>query len=678
MKSFVKISLLCLIPIFSAAQTDPTWGYLTSQQVDSLKRNVESEKNDTLRMAAYRSLGFYYQEAIPDSGLYFHEQQLALAKKLDMKLWLADAYSQTAFTLVSVGDVTRGYEYHTEATKLASNKKNESDNWRPWTFSNSKNSHEARISILAMNYQMMGNLWGALGEKEKRKSHYLEAAKLGESINNGKVAYLAFSSFARTLPPDSQTLFQKKALKYANAARFPRIVGAYSSMATIFFNNKMFDSAYIYVHKAILIGKEENMLSALSAAYAGLSNLFSIQNQADSCLFYANKALEVAQTSGVGENIKFAYRRLSVAYELKGETDKALKFQKLSYTLNDSLKNLIITNLTKYQNFSFNEQLRLKKLDEEKTAYANKMNMLGLIALLTGILVVALILFRNNRQKQKANKVLEITLTNLKSTQSQLVQSEKMASLGELTAGIAHEIQNPLNFVNNFSEVNTELIDEMKEELKAGKAEDAISLADDIKANNEKIAFHGKRADSIVKGMLQHSRSGSSQKEPTDINNLLDECLRLSFHGMRAKDKSFNAKMETSFDSSLGSINIVSQEIGRVFLNLFTNAFYSLMQKKIDASTGAAADNFSPVLSATTQKEGNSVRITVRDNGNGIPQKAVDKIFQPFFTTKPTGEGTGLGLSMSYDIITKGHGGELKVNTKEGEWAEFIIILPMG
>jgi signal transduction histidine kinase/ligand-binding sensor domain-containing protein len=279
------------------------------------------------------------------------------------------------------------------------------------------------------------------------------------------------------------------------------------------------------------------------------------------------------------------------------------------------------------------------------------------------------------REKELAQaKEIEKAYTELKTTQAQLIQSEKMASLGELTAGIAHEIQNPLNFVNNFSEVNTELIDEMKEELKAGKTGDAIGLADNIKSNNEKIAFHGKRADSIVKGMLQHSRSGSSQKEPTDINNLLDECMRLSFHGMRAKDKSFNAKTETSFDSSIGSINIVSQEIGRVFLNLFTNAFYSVMQKKKELNAG---ESYSPEISASTKIEGNKVIITVSDNGNGIPQKVIDKIFQPFFTTKPTGEGTGLGLSMSYDIITKSHGGELKVETREGEFARFTIILPV-
>lgn len=280
---------------------------------------------------------------------------------------------------------------------------------------------------------------------------------------------------------------------------------------------------------------------------------------------------------------------------------------------------------------------------------------------------------KSDLEKEVAERTADLkkSLEDLKSTQSQLIQSEKMASLGELTAGIAHEIQNPLNFVNNFSEVNTELIEEMKEELKAGKTADAISLADDIKANNEKIAFHGKRADSIVKGMLQHSRNNSGQKELTDINNLVDECLRLSFHGMRAKDKSFNAKTETSLDNSLSPVTVVSQEIGRVLLNLFTNAFYSVMQKK-----KTNEENYSPVVTASTFKEGNTVKIIVRDNGNGIPQKVIDKIFQPFFTTKPTGEGTGLGLSMSYDIITKGHGGDLNVETKEGEFAQFTIILP--
>jgi signal transduction histidine kinase len=285
-------------------------------------------------------------------------------------------------------------------------------------------------------------------------------------------------------------------------------------------------------------------------------------------------------------------------------------------------------------------------------------------------------------EKQKAELEIQVaertadlkqSIEDLKATQTQLIQSEKMASLGDLTAGIAHEIQNPLNFVNNFADLNTELIDEMKEALKAGDTETAIAIADDIRKNDEKISHHGKRADDIVKGMLQHSRSSSGVKEPTDINTLADEYLRLAYHGLRAKDKSFNAIMKTDFDESIGNINIISQDIGRVILNLITNAFYVVDEKKTLRQAQGAS--YEPTVSVSTKKVGDKVFISVKDNGNGIPQKILDKIFQPFFTTKPTGQGTGLGLSLSYDII-KAHGGELKVETKEGEGAEFIINLP--
>jgi two-component system, NtrC family, sensor kinase len=274
------------------------------------------------------------------------------------------------------------------------------------------------------------------------------------------------------------------------------------------------------------------------------------------------------------------------------------------------------------------------------------------------------------KQVQERTASLNQSMENLKSTQSQLIQSEKMASLGELTAGIAHEIQNPLNFVNNFSEVSNELIDEMKTEFTKGDTEEGFAIADDIKQNLEKILHHGKRADAIVKGMLQHSSSGSGKKESTDINKLADEHLRLAYHGLRAKDKSFNATMKTDFDESIGNINIIPQDIGRVILNLITNAFYVVDEKK-----KSGLEHYEPTVSVSTKKMNDKVEIKVTDNGNGIPQKVLDKIFQPFFTTKPTGQGTGLGLSLSYDIV-KAHGGELKVETKEGEGSEFIILLP--
>ncbi len=271
------------------------------------------------------------------------------------------------------------------------------------------------------------------------------------------------------------------------------------------------------------------------------------------------------------------------------------------------------------------------------------------------------------RQKEE----LELALEELKATQAQLIQSEKMASLGELTAGIAHEIQNPLNFVNNFSEVNKELLGEMKEEIAKQNFDEVQAIIDDITGNEEKISFHGKRADAIVKGMLQHSRKNTGQKEATDINDLCDEYLRLSYHGLRAKDKSFNADFKSDFDTSVEKIDIVPQDIGRVILNLLNNAFYAVNEKK-----KTAENDYKPTVIIRTKKEMDSVMIVVEDNGNGIPQSVIEKIFQPFFTTKPTGSGTGLGLSMSYDIITKEHNGTIQVQSEENVYTRFIISLP--
>jgi len=278
---------------------------------------------------------------------------------------------------------------------------------------------------------------------------------------------------------------------------------------------------------------------------------------------------------------------------------------------------------------------------------------------------------KKSRAIEESNKALTQTLNDLKAAQAQLIQSEKMASLGELTAGIAHEIQNPLNFVNNFSEVSTELVDEMSEEIDKGNLKDAKQIAQDLKTNLEKINHHGKRAGDIVKGMLQHSRTSTGQKELTDLNTLCDEYLRLAYHGLRAKDKTFNAATKTDYDDSIGLIKIISQDIGRVVLNLITNAFYAVTERK-----NQKPDEYEPVVSVSTKKEKDKIEIRVKDNGTGIPQKILDKIFQPFFTTKPTGQGTGLGLSLAYDIV-KAHGGELKVETKEGEGSEFVILLPI-
>jgi signal transduction histidine kinase len=268
-----------------------------------------------------------------------------------------------------------------------------------------------------------------------------------------------------------------------------------------------------------------------------------------------------------------------------------------------------------------------------------------------------------------------------------------MASLGELTAGIAHEIQNPLNFVNNFSDVSNELIDEMNEELDKNDIEEARLIAADIKKNLEKISHHGKRADDIVKSMLQHSRSGSGLKEHTDLNLLADEYLRLAYHGLRAKEKSFNSDFKIELDEKLPKIDIVAQDIGRVILNLINNAFHAVADKarkssvalelvaaseQNGVSSNGNGEKYSPLVSVWTRKRGPNIEIVIKDNGYGIPIEIREKIFQPFFTTKPTGEGTGLGLSMSYDIITKGHNGTIDFISVPGEGTEFTILLPIN
>jgi len=397
-----------------------------------------------------------------------------------------------------------------------------------------------------------------------------------------------------------------------------------------------------------------------------MAAVFKKLNQPDSAIYYAKQGLKYGEMLSYRNRILASSSLLADLYASK-DPKEAVKYYQIASAAKDSLYG--IQKVLQLQSATMKEQERQTELEAARLAYQNKMRQWALLAGAGVFLIIAVILFRNNRQKQKANRVLETTLTNLRHTQSQLVQSEKMASLGELTAGIAHEIQNPLNFVNNFSEVNTELIDELEQEAEKGNLGEIKAIAKDIKENEQKINHHGKRADAIVKGMLQHSRTSSGQKEPTNISALADEYLRLAYHGLKAKDRSFNATMKTDFDEGIGNINIIPQDIGRVILNLINNAFYAVSERKKQGSNG-----YEPTVTVCTKKIDDKIEIRVKDNGNGIPQKVLDKIFQPFFTTKPTGQGTGLGLSLSYDIV-KAHGGELNVETREGKGSEFIIHL---
>jgi len=393
---------------------------------------------------------------------------------------------------------------------------------------------------------------------------------------------------------------------------------------------------------------------------------------------YANRSLSFGQGSHFSSGLLKSSEILVGLYKSTNNNDSVLKYLNLIISLKDSLYNQEKERLKVFTNITYNEEIKSKDADAAHIRSQNNLKYLLLLAGLLADIIITIILVLSNRSKQKANVILqhqkqrvESTLSELKSTQQQLIQSEKMASLGELTAGIAHEIQNPLNFVNNFSEVNKELLGELKEQLNKGNIEDSNTIANAIEANEEKINHHGKRADAIVKGMLQHSKSNIGVKEQTDINALCDEYLRLAYHGLRAKEKNFNVKLETDFDATIGKINIIPQDIGRVVLNLINNAFYAVNEKK------KIRKDFQPIVTITTKKTGSDVLIKIKDNGNGISQNIVDKIFQPFFTTKPTGEGTGLGLSLSYDII-KSHGGEIKVETVDGEGTTFVVVLPIS
>ena len=384
-------------------------------------------------------------------------------------------------------------------------------------------------------------------------------------------------------------------------------------------------------------------------------------------LEFLNRALVLGNETGAQDMLLKIHSSFYKVFKKQQDHKKALEHLELSNTIEKEIHSKSFNQ--KILNLEITHKIEQSKKEAEIYRLRN---------------VELAELFEESKRQKEA---IQTTLTELKAAQTQLIQSEKMASLGELTAGIAHEIQNPLNFVNNFSEVNIELIEELKGERQKVEGERNTQLEDellnDLSINLEKINHHGKRADAIVKGMLQHSRSSTGIKEPTDINALADEYLRLSYHGLRAKDKSFNATMKTDFDESIGKINIVPQEIGRVILNLISNAFYVVDEKKKapqpsrnEFGTGSEGGvPYESTVSVSTKKMGDKVEIKVSDNGNGIPQKVLDKIFQPFFTTKPTGQGTGLGLSLSYDIV-KAHGGEIKVNTRENEGTEFTISLP--
>jgi two-component system, NtrC family, sensor kinase len=627
----------------------------TREAIDSLQHQLAIAKDDTSRINAKIDLCLLYRLGNTDSSLIYGQQALRAADRINYLPGQIQALSFMSIVTEQQGNLPKSLELGFKALQLA---------------------REHHLESLAGGaFDGIGETYIILKDYPKALSYLRTNISTVGTSNDEGLAYAYFdmgAAFDGMNLLDSAIHYEEMAIEtFRKYNREEPLV--YQTLGDVAMKSGKPKDALNYYQKSLQIALKNNESRASAYAFNKIATFYQNANQPDSAIYYAGKGLEESRLISQKNTIMEAAALLSKLYEPK-DTKESLRYLKIADTYKDSLFGA--GNIQAVQTLVAHEEERKKEIESARVAYQNQLKQYALIAGLAILLLIAFFLHRNNRKEKKAknllkdkNEVIEQTLNHLKSTQSQLIQSEKMASLGELTAGIAHEIQNPLNFVNNFSEVSNELIDEMKTELSKENYEDANAIADDLKQNLEKINHHGKRADAIVKGMLQHSRSSTGVKEPTDINALADEYLRLSYHGMRAKDKNFNVEFKTDFDNSIQKINIVPQDIGRVLLNLFNNAFYATNEKKKTAD-----ENYKPLISVQTKKISDKVEIRVSDNGNGIPASIKEKIFQPFFTTKPTGQGTGLGLSLSYDII-KAHNGGIKVKTEEGARTEFIVQL---
>ena len=656
-----KIFLLLCITLnitFSFAQTGST---------DSLKILLLAAANDSIKLDIIKKLAHIYRNSNWDSVIVYCEKMLQLGIKQKNEALIAKIQGSLGEAYYNKGNFSKALGLAFQNLKFIES-----------------TSQKAPLANALNN---IGNIYKGQQNYNKAKQYYRRCEKLAASINDTTDLIFAYGNLAYVYQQlnesDSSVYYAKKFI----AA--PRVIGynvsnIYTVLGDVYFKTNDRKLAQYYYNMAIQSARQSLNLRDLSLVSLTLGQYFRKINKVDSSIFYAKEALYYGRRVSYNKSVYESSDLLFRLYEDLQISDSAFNYLKIASNTKDELYN--VTNFQEIENITASEEGRHKEIAEAKAAYQNKLRFLLLGFLLLIFLVAVFLLWLNNKNKQKAYALLQVqkketesqkevaeeALMHLKSTQSQLIQSEKMASLGELTAGIAHEIQNPLNFVNNFSEVNKELLVEMKDEMQKGNYDEAKEIIEDVIGNEEKINHHGKRADAIVKGMLQHSRQSSGIKEPTNINALADEYLRLSYHGLRAKDNSFNAALNSSYDPSIGNIEVIPQDIGRVLLNLFNNAFYAVAEKQ-----KTAGEEYRPAVSVSTKRNGDKIELTVSDNGNGIPAAIKEKIFQPFFTTKPTGQGTGLGLSLSYDIV-KAHGGELKVETKEGEGSKFIITLPLN
>jgi two-component system NtrC family sensor kinase len=642
-------------------------------EADSLQKAYQKNKQDTTLVQYLNSRAIAIDlQRNPDSGLLHSRQALAISRRINYKKGEVASLATLADFLNEIGDLPGSLKVTFEVLPKAMAIK---DN-----------------RTLSECYNILGLTYSTLKNQPKALEYYHKALTTGKEAHLDYFVIIAYNNICRVYLDqnklDSAFWYNNQAYTSALKKRQLSNIGfMIRNFGIIQYQKGNYARSIDFYRKSMDQPFTKSNHYLQGEDYRRIAEAYQKLNKLDSCIYCAKMAYQQAQLEHNPNQVMQATLLLTDVFKSKNDYKQAYDYQQIMLKAQDSLfsqqKTLQVQNLT------FSEQQRQDELKAAAVAYQDKVRFYALIGVLGVVVLILIILWLNNANRKKANlllqqrneqienqhRALEKTLAELNTTQTQLVQREKMASLGELTAGIAHEIQNPLNFVNNFSEVTVELTNELKDELRKGNADEAESIADDIVKNLKKINHHGKRADFIVKGMLEHSRTGKGEKTLTNINVLADEFFKLSYHGLRAKDKNFNAELVTHFDEALPRMNIAQQDIGRVLLNLFNNAFYAVNEKRKTAGpeyrSEVTVTTFAPPL------PGGGWGASVRDNGNGIPDAIKDKIMQPFFTTKPTGEGTGLGLSLSYDIVVKGHGGSITVNTKEGEFTEFVITLAL-
>jgi len=708
MHRIIKITLLAfamiLIQDASKAQQNSYISGPSEEQIDSLQNRFLTETSEHLRMGLARGLALYYIEIDPDTARYFAYTQLQLARSLGERLWEGDALWISSYSIYTIGQYSEAFTLNSQALSLFTDPATERQVWEPGRLSRAGTPETARLTLLTLAYHNRGHLYGMIGNIAEQRTHYRRAIETIEATEDDAIGSLSYARLGSTYiedHPDSALYYIGIALEKGESAGYRRYRGNYLTyMGSAYEVLNEFGRAEHYHLEAIAESRMQSNSRSLSQAYYRLARLNRMTGDTGTALENALASYEIARSIPNLAILSPAGLLLSTLYEQLNDTEKAYYYLKQSQAASETLQNE--EQVRRASDLQFAEQLRLRDLEEAQARSQARIRMIVLLGVLFTIVVVAFLLYRNYRQQQGANTVLQKTLDDLKKTQDQLIQQEKLASLGQLTAGIAHEIKNPLNFVNNFSEVSLELVEEARDEVRSQKAkvkrekkespleggserseqgDDAISAKDeasslileileDIEANLRKINEHGTRADGIVQSMLMHSRGGDGKMEPTDLNTLVKEYVNLSFHGMRAGKEAINVDIDLQLDETIGDVPLIAEDFSRVVLNLCNNAF--------DAMQGAGhkaqgARDYEPKLTVRTRSENGSAFIEIEDNGPGIPDEIKDKILQPFFTTKKGTQGTGLGLSITNDII-KAHGGSMEISTGTSG-SSFIIQL---